>query len=205
MKISRGTLVITAFAFATLLGALASVLFAVNRTQALPTVNMTLQYLAQLGRSAEWPAQPPATAHWPSATNDAEAHEFGHVMLEAHAVDATHNSTHHMQVSRLGWPLPVLERIELNRKDENRVGDKWVRYDLGFTVMWVNLAAQSVGIGLFGAGFAIGIFAIQALRIRSRTRRGECVACRHPLANLPTCPECGTPAPQASRANGFIQ
>lgn len=45
---------------------------------------------------------------------------------------------------------------------------------------------------LFWSAATWAVFAIpRSLRARSRRKRGLCVACGHPLAGSPTCPECG--------------
>lgn len=54
---------------------------------------------------------------------------------------------------------------------------------------------------LFYSGLCLIVLTrIQRLRCASRSRRGECRACGHPLARLPRCPECGAEVPRPARA-----
>lgn len=101
-------------------------------------------------------------------------------------------STHSMEVSKLGWPLPVLTSRQYwwpwddpqwgpQDRDEARLRFLW-----SGVILNPLIGASAIWLVLFGPFVLVGL----VTRFRRR-REGRCVACGYRVGNAGVCPECG--------------
>lgn len=185
----RRTLII--LGFLVLACAVANLIIAIVATNQPPSQAALSQDLHGPDAAAiGWPA--PTPLPWPAVTDWADSRAFAYRRRDAWSSHAPPETSHQMAFEEFGWPLPVLERVQLwwPWKDP-----KWatsVPADSGLRFRWggfiLNSALQATAIWLLAFG---PLCAVTALRRRHRTRRGECLTCAYPLHGAAQCPECG--------------
>lgn len=146
--------------------------------------------------AAGWPA--PTPLEWPrvSQWSDETAFAYRH----RNAISATDSqTTHQMQFEEFGWPLPVLERVQLWWPWDDPKWSTTVPNDSGLVFRWSGtllnpvLQAGVIWLILFAPPLVWGV-----LLRRRRRARGQCLACAYPLGGARVCPECGVAASEAS-------
>lgn len=113
--------------------------------------------------------------------------------------------TAHMQIISVGWPFPAHACVFVGDPNgtDRLIGAIHLPKGSGLTALpyrplWPGLLAN---LAIFAAAWLAFFLTIDAARahIRSRRRRNNtCPHCRYPLTpDINTCPECGTPNPDA--------
>lgn len=146
---------------------------------------------AQPGVVLEWPADPPVPSMWKAPGQVAEVRGFAILQIDAHSQSET---VCQMEVTRLGWPIPVLEQLRLWWPWDDPAFQTTHPTDSGLRPIWSGLLLHGMTAGAVGAGCVALVFWLHALRVRLRSRRGACPSCGHTLAGLSQCPECGAVA-----------
>lgn len=147
-----------------------------------PRATLVANLIGAEAAAAGWPAATPLP--WPDVTGWSDERRFAYRRLGAWSwpeppPDADQaKTTHQMELEEFGWPLPVLDRLQLWWPWEDPKWSTKVPHDSGLRIRWSGLALNSIMQALAIWLAVFGPFHLWSAALRWRRRsRGECLAC----------------------------
>ncbi len=172
------------------LGVTANLLVAILSTQPINGVAITpTKYVRGSEVPSQWPFPIRSANPWPQPVQWLEEESLTIRYVDVRA-ESRFKTTHTMQVTMFGWPLPVLQQVTFAWpwEDPQYAPALPNPTDTGLQVMWANLFAAPVG---FAAVVAAPVWLVPWAIGRIRARQGRCVRCGYQLAATSICSECG--------------
>lgn len=140
-----------------------------------------------------WPAATPMP--WPVVTQWSAEHGFAYRLSIAWSSPSPDTTTHQMVFEEFGWPLPVLDRVQLWWPWDDPKWTTTVPPDSELRIRWSALTLSSAAMALAIWLLLFGPFHLWTAARRWRHRSmGACLQCAYPLRGAQRCPECGRPA-----------
>jgi len=144
-----------------------------------------------------WPAQTPTP--WPAPTQWAEHRSFGYRYVAVYSGATPQATSHQMQFESVGWPVPVVQRVEMWWPEDGPQPSMPPNMD--WVISWEELIVTSAFAGIACGALVAMPWIMLGWAIRgSRLRRNRCPACAYPLGDAPNCSECGEVIPRATAA-----
>jgi hypothetical protein len=171
--------------------ATANLLVAVPATNTRGIITTRVANLFGAEAAAEgWPAATPMP--WPVVTQWSAERGFAFRECIAWSGPSPDATTHQMVFAEFGWPLPVLDRVQLWWPEDDPKWTTAVPSDSGLRIRWSALTLSSAALALAIWLVLFGPFHLWTAARRWRRRsRGACLQCAYPLRGAPRCPECG--------------
>lgn len=137
-----------------------------------------------------WPAATPLP--WPVVTQWSADRGFAYRLSVAWSSPSPDTTTHQMVFEEFGWPLPVLDRVQLWWPWDDPKWTTTAPPDSELRIRWSALTLSSAAMALAIWLLLFGPFHLWTAARRWRHRsRGTCLECAYPLHGAPRCPECG--------------
>lgn len=177
-----------------LVAAVANLMLAIRATNADPlqALGGRVQVLPAPG---DWPS--PTPVPWPHPNQRMVAEVFAARSTDVRTVESG-QTTHSMEHEEFGWPLPVLERVQMWWPWDDPRWATTLPPETGLMVRWAGFVLNPLMAGAAAwLAFVLPFPMVGWLRRRRRASRGLCVRCAHPLLDAARCPECGRPAATA--------
>ena len=151
--------------------------------------------IGALAATHEWPATTPHDIPWPAPTQWQLEGSFGYRNFQVYGWEGTRSNPTdrvQMQVERMGWPLPVLERVQMWWPWDDTKWATTSEPDPALQLAWSGVILNPI---LFGVTLwlvlIVPFVVFFGLRKRRRSKRNECIKCGYPRGSSDTCSECG--------------
>ena len=188
----RSTLIVVhLFLVIASLGVTANLLVGILSTQPVNGMVITsTKYVRGSEVPIQWPVPIRTAKPWPQPVQWLEEESLMVRYIDVRA-ESRFKTTHTMQVTMFGWPLPVLQQVKFAWPWEDPQYAPALPHptDTGLQLMWANLFAAPVGLA--GVVAALVWLVPWAIGYR-RAQQGRCVRCGYQLlAATGVCSECG--------------
>ena len=160
-----------------------------------PRAPTLVNHFGPKAASQDWPATTPHDIPWPTPKQWQLEGSFGYRNFQVYGWEGTRSNptdSVQMQVERMGWPLPVLERVQMWWPWND---PKWAtnsESDPALQLAWSGIILNPI---LFGVTLWLVLIlpfvVFFGLRKRRRSTRNECIKCGYPRGSSERCSECG--------------
>lgn len=143
--------------------------------------------------SFEWPFNAPHEQAWPEPTQYSAFGAFGYrkfIVFSSNDPEASFQ----MECERIGWPLPVYERVRMWWPWDDPNWKTTAQPDPAMSIHWSGTLLNPIILGGGAWLLLVGPFvAFSAVRKAMRTRAGRCPRCGYNLRGAfdDGCSECG--------------
>ena len=143
----------------------------------------------------EWPADTPHDIPWPKPSSWMMAGSFGYRHYDVRGWNGTMNDPTDlviMEVHRMGWPLPVLEQVQMWWPWDDPKWKTTNESDPALYLVWSGVVLNPLIFGLtLWLVFVIPIVLFFNIRLRHRIEQKVCIKCAYPRGTSEKCSECG--------------
>lgn len=182
-----------------LIGAAANLPFALRflHSRTSPRAPMISNEMGATAAALPWPARTPHDRAWPAPTQYQVEGSFAYRNINVYGADpdGDANSRFQMQVERIGWPLPVLERVQMWWPWNDAGWASSAAPDPAMRVAWTGAVLNPLIFGVTAWMVLVAPVTVFAIaRRRLRHAHNCCTRCGYPLGGAARCAECGLEA-----------
>ncbi len=156
-----------------------------------------------LAAARGWPAATPHTTPWPTPSVWQSLGNAGYERVNVYATTTPADGTpgqFNMQVERMGWPLPALERVQMWWPWDDPAWTTSAYSDPPLRLAWPGALLNPLLIGTaLWIVFVLPVQGFCAVRRRLRARYACCRHCGYPCGTNDVCSECGKPFAEPAR------
>ncbi len=143
----------------------------------------------------DWPAPTPHDTPWPAPTQWVMEGSFGYRHIQVYGWNGLRSNPTdrvQMQVQRMGWPLPVLQRVQMWWPWSDPKWQSNAESDPALQLVWSGVVLNPL---LFGGTLwmvlVLPFVAFITVRRRRRIAHNCCPKCAYPRGSSQRCSECG--------------
>ena len=143
----------------------------------------------------DWPADTPHDTPWPTPTQWVMNGSFGYKTYNVYGWNGTRSNRIdrvQMQVDRMGWPLPVLEKVQMWWPWDDPKWKTANEPDPALHLVWSGVVLNPLIFGLsLWLVFVLPLVLFFNIRRRRRIAQNLCIKCAYPRGTSEKCSECG--------------
>lgn len=173
-----------------------------------PRAPMIVNERDQQAASRGWPSTTPHDIPWPAPRSWSMEQAFGYQNFQVNGWEgpsSTPTDRVSMQLQRIGWPLPVLEQVQMWWPWDD---PKWAtksESDPALHLVWSGVVLNPLIFGItLWLVFVLPFNVYFTIRRRLRIAKNVCIKCAYPRGTSDRCSECGhtfTPPSTETSAN----